>query len=152
MSDSIRYSPGGTLLMWNLGRDLRHLVNTVHDLTGRGIGLKFLTGAGAAIDTTTASGKLALENFAALAESERALISERTITGLAAARARGRKGGCPHKMTPGKVCLAVAAVSQTQTMVGDLCTEPGITRQTLYRHISPTGELRSDGTKLLNPR
>ncbi|KFF58051.1 transposon Tn552 DNA-invertase BinR, partial [Cryobacterium sp. MLB-32] len=52
---------GDTLLVWKLdrlGRDLRHLVNTVHDLTDRGIGLKVLTGEGAAIDTTTASGKL----------------------------------------------------------------------------------------------
>ena len=47
--------------MWKLdrlGRDLRHLINTVHDLTKRGIGLKVLTGHGAAIDTTTAAGKL----------------------------------------------------------------------------------------------
>jgi len=65
-----------------LGRDLRHLVNIVHDLTQR-------TGQGAAIDTTTASGKLVFGIFAALAEYERELISERTIAGLAAARARG---------------------------------------------------------------
>lgn len=66
-----------------LGRDLRHLVNTVHNLTERGIGLKVLTGEGAAIDATTASGKLVFGIFAALAEFERALISERTIAGLA---------------------------------------------------------------------
>jgi DNA invertase Pin-like site-specific DNA recombinase len=73
-----------------LGRDLRHLVNTVHDLTVRGIGLKVLTGQGAAIDTTTtttAAGKLAFGIFAALAEFERELICERTIAGLASARA-----------------------------------------------------------------
>jgi DNA invertase Pin-like site-specific DNA recombinase len=53
--------PGDTLVVWKLdrlGRDLRHLINTVHDLTARGIGLKVLTGHGAAIDTTTAAGKL----------------------------------------------------------------------------------------------
>ena len=142
---------GDTLLVWKLdrlGRDLRHLVNTVHDLTDRGIGLKVLTGEGAAIDTTTASGKLVFGIFAALAEFERALISERTISGLAAARARGRNGGRPYKMTAAKVRLAMAAMGQKETHVGDLCKELGVTRQTLYRHVSPSGELRPDGAKL----
>ena len=143
---------GDTLLVWKLdrlGRDLRHLVKTVHDLTDRGIGLKVLTGEGAAIDTTTASGKLVFGLFAALAEFERALISERTVAGLAAARARGRTGGRPFKMTPAKIRLAMAAMGQKETKVGDLCRELGITRQTLYRHVSPKGELRRDGVKLL---
>ena len=146
---------GDTLLVWKLdrlGRDLRHLVNTVHDLTDRGVGLKVLTGEGAAIDTTTASGKLVFGIFAALAEFERALISERTIAGLAAARARGRSGGRPFKMTPAKVRLAMAAMGQKETKVGDLCKELGITRQTLYRHVSPAGELRGDGEKLMARR
>lgn len=146
---------GDTLLVWKLdrlGRDLRHLVNTVHDLTVRGIGLKVLTGEGSAIDTTTASGKLVFGIFAALAEFERELISERTIAGLASARARGRKGGRPYKMTAAKVRLALAAMGQPETKVGDLCVELGITRQTLYRHVSPTGEIRADGQKLLNSK
>ena len=129
-----------------------HLVNTVHDLTARGVGLKVLTGQGAAIDTTTAAGKLVFGIFAALAEFERELISERTIAGLASARARGRKGGRPFKMTPAKLRLATASMGQPDTKVGDLCTELGITRQTLYRHVSPTGELRPDGLKLLAGR
>jgi DNA invertase Pin-like site-specific DNA recombinase len=144
---------GDTLVVWKLdrlGRDLRHLVNIVHDLTERGIGLKVLTGQGAAIDTTTASGKLVFGIFAALAEFERELISERTLAGLASARARGRNGGRPYKMTPAKLRLALASMGQPDTKVSDLCTELGITRQTLYRHISPTGELRSDGEKLLS--
>jgi len=143
---------GDTLVVWKLdrlGRDLRHLVNIVHDLTERGIGLKVLTGEGAAIDTTTASGKLVFGIFAALAEFERELISERTIAGLAAARARGRKGGRPYKMTPTKLRLAMASMGQPDTNVTDLCKELGITRQTLYRHVSPTGELRPDGRKVL---
>ena len=146
---------GDTLLVWKLdrlGRDLRHLVNTVHDLTDRDIGLKVLTGEGASIDTTTASGKLVFGIFAALAEFERALISERTIAGLAAARARGRKGGRPFKMTPAKVRLAAASMGQPDTIVGDLCKELGITRQTLYRHVSPSGELRPDGEKVIAKR
>lgn len=146
---------GDTLLVWKLdrlGRDLRHLVNTVHDLTERGIGLKVLTGEGAAIDTTTASGKLVFGIFAALAEFERELISERTKAGLASARARGHKGGRPYKMTPAKVRLAMAAMGHKETKVGVLCEELGITRQTLYRHVSPSGELRPDGAKLLKQK
>ena len=146
---------GDILLVWKLdrlGRDLRHLVNTVHDLTDRGISLKVLTGEGAAIDTTTASGKLVFGIFAALAEFERALISERTVAGLAAARARGRNGGRPFKMTAAKVRLAMAAMGQKETKVGDLCKELGITRQTLYRHVSPSGELRPDGKKVISKR
>ena len=143
---------GDTLVVWKLdrlGRDLRHLINTVHDLTGRGIGLKVLAGHGAAIDTTTAAGKLVFGIFASLAEFERDLIRERTMAGLASARARGRKGGRPFKMTPAKLRLAMAAMKHSETKVGDLCKELGITRQTLYRHVSPQGELRADGEKLL---
>ncbi|WP_422934223.1 recombinase family protein [Sinomonas sp. P47F7] len=143
---------GDTLVAWKLdrlGRDLRHLVNIVHELTERGIGLKVLTGQGAAIDTTTASGKLVFGIFAALAEYERELIRERTIAGLASARARGRTGGRPYKMTPAKLRLAMASMGKPETRVGDLCAELGITRQTLYRHVSPTGQLRPDGEKLL---
>ena len=100
---------GDTLVVWKLdrlGRDLRHLVNTVHDLTARGIGFKVLTGHGASIDTTSASGKLVFGIFAALAEFERELIVERTKAGMAAARARGRNGGRPYKMTAAKLRLA----------------------------------------------
>lgn len=143
---------GDTLVVWKLdrlGRDLRHLINTVHDLTGRGVGLKVLTGHGAAIDTTTAAGKLVFGIFAALSEFERELIAERTRAGLASARARGRKGGRPFKMTAAKLRLAKASMERTETSVGDLCKELGITRQTLYRHLSPKGELRADGAKLL---
>ena len=146
---------GDTLLVWKLdrlGRSLHHLVNTVHDLNTRGIGLKVLTGTGAAIDTTTPAGRLSFGIFAALAEYERALISERTIAGLASARARGRTGGRPLKMTPAKVRLAMASMGKPGTIVADLCKELGVTRQTLYRHVSPTGELRPAGRKALGTR
>ena len=144
---------GDTLVVWKLdrlGRDLRHLVNTVHDLTARGIGFKVLTGHGASIDTTSASGKLVFGIFAALAEFERELIVERTKAGMAAARARGRNGGRPYKMTAAKLRLAMAAMGQPETKVGELCAELGITRQTLYRHVDPNGKLRPDGEKLLS--
>lgn len=144
---------GDTLMVWKLdrlGRNLRHLINTVHDLTARGVGLKVLTGQGAAIDTTSAAGKLVFGIFAALAEFERELISERTVAGLTSARARGRKGGRPFKMTAAKLRLAMASMGQPETKVGALCVEMNITRQTLYRHVSPKGELRPDGLKLLS--
>jgi DNA invertase Pin-like site-specific DNA recombinase len=142
---------GDTLVVWKLdrlGRNLRHLVNTIHDLTEKGFGFKVLTGQGASIDTTTPSGKLIFGIFAALAEFERELISERTKAGLASARARGRAGGAPRKMTVAKLRLAMAAMGQRETVVGDLCRELGVTRQTLYRHVAPDGSLREDGRKL----
>ena len=146
---------GDTLVVWKLdrlGRDLRHLVNLVDDLTQRHIGLKVLAGEGASIDTSTANGRLVFGIFAALAEFERALIIERTKAGLAAARARGRNGGAPFKMTPAKLRLAQAAMGKPETKVADLCAELGITRQTLYRFVDPKGALRADGEKLLARR
>jgi DNA invertase Pin-like site-specific DNA recombinase len=128
---------GDTLVVWKLdrlGRDLRHLVNIVHDLTERGIGLKVLTGQGAAIDTTTASVKLVFGIFAALAEFERELISERTTAGLAAARARGRNGGRPYKMTPAKLRLAMASMGKPETKVSD---PPERTAQIVFYNSGP---------------
>jgi DNA invertase Pin-like site-specific DNA recombinase len=144
--------PGDTLVVWKLdrlGRNLRHLVNVVHELAARGVGLKVLTGHGASIDTTSPSGKLVFGIFAALAEFERELIVERTRAGLQAARARGRHGGRPFKMTVAKLRLAMASMGMPGTKVGELCAELGISRQTLYRHVDPKGNLRPDGEKLL---
>ena len=146
---------GDTLVVWKLdrlGRNLWHLVNVVHDLTARSVGFRVLTGQGAAIDTTTPAGKLVFGIFASLAEFERDLISERTRAGLASARARGRTGGRKPKMTPAKIRLAMAAMGKPETKIGDLCNELGITSQTLYRYVSPTGEPRADGRKVLAVR
>jgi DNA invertase Pin-like site-specific DNA recombinase len=146
---------GDVLAIWKLdrlGRDLRHLVNTVHDLTKRGVGLKVLTGQGANIDTTTANGRLVFGIFAALAEFERELIIERTKAGLASARARGRSGGRKPKMTAAKLRLAQAAMGKPETKVAELCAELGITRQTLYRHVDPKGTFRPDALKILGDR
>ena len=143
-----------TLVVWKLdrlGRDLKHLVNTVQDLEERGIGFKVLSGQGANIDTTTASGKLVFGIFAALAEFERELIRERTMAGLQAARARGRKGGRKFGLTKAQVRLAQAAMRDRATSVSQLCQELGIARGTLYRYVSPTGELREHGTRVLAP-
>lgn len=133
---------GDTLIVWKLdrlGRNLTHLVETVNKLNARGVGFKVLTGQGASIDTTTANGRLMFAFFAALAEFERELIVERTQAGLASARARGRHGGRPFKMTAAKLRLAQAAMGKPETKVGELCAELGVTRQTLYRHVTPDG-------------
>ena len=111
-----------------------------------------VSGRGASIDTTTASGKMVFGIFAALADFEASLISERTRAGLIAARARGRVGGRRHTMTPAKVHLAKAAMGKPGTVVNDLCEELGISRQTLYRYVSPAGALRPDGKKLLKKK
>ncbi|CAM3134262.1 Resolvase/invertase-type recombinase catalytic domain-containing protein [Sphingomonas antarctica] len=143
---------GDTLVVWKLdrlGRNLKHLVEVVQGLNARGVGLKVLTGQGASIDTTTANGRLMFAFFAALAEFERELIVERTMAGLAAARARGRNGGRPFKMTAAKLRLAQAAMGKPETRIAELCAELGVTRQTLYRHVAPKGELRPDGDRLL---
>lgn len=84
---------GDVLVVWKLdrlGRSLAHLVNTVKELSDRKIGLRVLTGKGAQIDTTTASGRMVFGIFATLAEFERDLIRERTMAGLASARSQGR--------------------------------------------------------------
>jgi DNA invertase Pin-like site-specific DNA recombinase len=140
------------LVVWKLdrlGRNLKHLVSTVQDLADRGISFKVLSGQGANLDTTTASGKLVFGIFAALAEFERELIRERTQAGLQAARARGRKGGRKFELSKAQVRLAQAAMRNRDTTVSALCKELGITRVTLYRYVSPTGTLRDHGKEVL---
>jgi DNA invertase Pin-like site-specific DNA recombinase len=93
--------PGNTLVIWKLdrlGRHLKHLIQLGEELRQKNIGLKVLAGAGAQIDTSTPNGRMIFGLFAVFAEFERELIVERTRAGLAAARARGRKGGRPRKM------------------------------------------------------
>lgn len=141
-----------TLVVWKLdrlGRDLKDLINIVYDLQNKGVGFKVLSGYGAEIDTNTANGRLIFGIFASLAEYERSLISERTKAGLAAARARGRQGGRKFKMNVTKIQIAQAAMQKSDTKISALCTELGITRQTLYRHLNPNGQLRSDAYKLM---
>lgn len=144
--------PGDTLYVWKLdrlGRDLKHLVLTVRGLSDRNIGLSVLTGQGANIDTTTASGKLIFGIFAALAEFEGDLIRERTMAGLAAARARGRHGGRKFELTKNQIRLAQSAMANRDTQVAQLCEELEISRATLYRYVGPDGALREHGQKAL---
>ena len=143
---------GDVLVAWKLdrlGRNLAHLVHTVQDLSARGVGLRVLAGQGAQIDTTTAAGRLVFGIFAALAEFERELIRERTVAGLKAARARGRKGGRKFALSKAQVRLAQAAMAHRDTSVSELCRELGIRPVTLYRYVGPQGQLREQGQKVL---
>ena len=144
---------GDVLVVWKLdrlGRSLKHLVTTVEELQSRGVGFRVLAGEGANIDTTTASGKLVFGIFAALAEFERQLIRERTIAGLKAARARGRKGGRKFSLTKAQVRLAQAAIGKRETNIGELCAELGVSAPTLYRYVAPDGTLREYGKRVLD--
>lgn len=145
--------PGNTLVIWKLdrlGRDMKHLVNTVHSLDDRKIGLKVLAGAGATIDTTTANGRLIFGVFAALAEFESELIKERTKAGLAAARARGRMGGRPRKMTIDTLKMAMNAMSDPKSNASNIAKTLGITTTTLYDYVNGDGSAKEKGQKLLD--
>jgi len=127
-----------TLVVWRLdrlGRSLRHLIDTVAVLQGRGIGFRSLQEQ---IDTTTSGGKLVFHVFGALAEFERDLIRERTQAGLVAARARGRRGGHPRTTaldSPKKVQIAQALYDDKANTIADVCRTLGVSRATLYRYI-----------------
>ncbi len=143
---------GDILVIWKLdrmGRSLNHLVKTTTMLTERSVGLKVLTGQGAQIDTTTAAGRLSFGIFAALAEFESELIRERTMAGLQAARARGRKGGRKFALTKAQVRMAQAAMANRDTSVSELCNELGVKPVTLYRYVDPNGNLRDYGRRVL---
>lgn len=144
--------PKNTLVIWKLdrlGRDLKHLVNTVQDFNERDIGLKVLAGAGAQIDTTTANGRLIFGIFAALAEFEAELIRERTKAGLAAARARGRMGGRPRKMTLETLKMAMAAMTDPKSNASNVASRLGITTTTLYAYVNGDGSVKEQGQRLL---
>ena len=101
---------GDTLVVWRLdrlGRSLKHLIETIGALEERGVGFRSLQEA---IDTTTSGGRLIFHIFGALAEFERNLIRERTRAGLAAARARGRKGGRPRALDEKKQAAGLSSL------------------------------------------
>jgi DNA invertase Pin-like site-specific DNA recombinase len=145
--------PGNTLVVWKLdrlGRDLKHLVKTLDDLRSRNVGLKVLAGAGAQIDTTTSNGRLFFGIFAVLAEFERELIVERTQAGLAAARARGRKGGRPRKMDRSTLKMAMTALADANSNATDVAKRLGITTTTLYMYVNGDGSVKAAGQAILN--
>ena len=104
----------------------------VSQLEARGIGLKSLHES---IDTTSSSGKLIFHVFGALAEFERNLIRERTQAGLAAARARGRRGGRPKSLDATKRAIAVNLYDEKKHSVKEICEVMGVSKPTLYKYI-----------------
>lgn len=124
-----------TLVVWRLdrlGRSLRHLVDTVTGLAERGVGFRSVQES---IDTTTPGGRLVFHVFAALAEFERDLIRERTHAGLAAARARGRRGGRPSVMTADKLAVAHEMYASGEHTVAAIAGTIGVSRASVYRHL-----------------
>ena len=126
---------GDTLVVWRLdrlGRSIKDLIAWVSWLEQEGIDLRSLHEA---IDTTSTSGKLTFHIFAALAEFERQLIQERTQAGLQAARARGRLGGRPKALQPGRQKRAVQLYQAKELTVKEICTMMGISKPTLYAYV-----------------
>jgi DNA invertase Pin-like site-specific DNA recombinase len=115
-----------------LARSIRQLIETVEDLERRKVGLRSLTEA---IDTTTPGGRLVFHVFAALAEFERSVIRERTTAGLEAARARGRKGGGPRRLSPADLTAAEALLRDPAITVEEAARRLRVGSATLYRHL-----------------
>ena len=136
---------GDTLVVWKLdrlGRTVKGLVELADLLNSRGIQFRSLTDG---IDTSTAAGRFFFHMMAALAEMERDLIRERTTAGLAAARARGRKGGRKLKLDDAKRDAA-RKLLEAGTPVVDVAKTLGVGRATLYRHLSGSS-LRKGGSQ-----
>jgi len=126
---------GDTIVVWRLdrlGRSLSELIDLMTQFNKEGIAFRSLTEQ---IDTTTSGGKLIFHIFGALAEFERELIRKRTQAGLAAARARGRKGGRPKLLDGRKVAMAQALYDSGEHSITDICQTLGVSRATLYRYI-----------------
>lgn len=126
--------PGDTLVVWRLDRlcrNLKDLLQIAETLEQQGIGFNSLTET---IDTNTAGGKLIFHLFGALAEFERNLIRERTMAGLASARARGRKGGRP-KINQKKIQLALHLGATTNKTIEEICELTGVTRASYYHYL-----------------
>ncbi len=128
---------GDVLLVWRLdrlGRSVAHLVDLVEQLRRRGIGFRSICDG--AVDTTSASGELIFNVFAALAQFERRLIQERTKAGLLAARARGRVGGRPAIQPDDPRVLTAKALHRDPSMkIRDICRSLQVSRSTLYRRL-----------------
>jgi DNA invertase Pin-like site-specific DNA recombinase len=131
--------PGDVLTVWRLdrlGRSLKHLIEVMAELEGHGIGFQSVTES---IDTTTPGGRLVFHIFGALAEFERNLIRDRTQAGLAAARARGRKGSRRKKLGDKQQAVAVDLYRQKKHTIEEICKAVGISRPTLYGYVREAG-------------
>ncbi len=131
--------PGDTLVVWRLdrlGRSLRHLIDVVTTLDERGVGFRSLRES---IDTTTAGGRLVFHLFGALAQFEREIIRDRTLAGLAAARARGRVGGRPSKLSAEQRRQARRMYDARELTVAQIGEVLGVSRTAIYRALSQDG-------------
>jgi DNA invertase Pin-like site-specific DNA recombinase len=138
---------GDILLVWRLdrlGRSVRHLVTLIEQLQEMGVGFRSVCDG--SIDTTTPSGELIFHVFSALAQFERRLIQERTKAGIAAARARGHKGGRPP-MRPNepKIVLAKKLFQDRSICLDDICATLKMSKSTLYRYVAMTPRADGDG-------
>ena len=135
--------PGDQLVIWRLdrlARSLKDLLEQVTSLEGRDIELVSLQEQ---IDTTTPAGRALFQMCGVMAEFERNLISERTKAGLAAARARGRKGGRKRKVTTAQLKRAGALMREKRLTVREIARLAGVSTNTLYRYLTPEGTLRT---------
>ena len=133
--DQIR--KGDTLVIWKLdrlGRSLSHLLSIIEDLKRKGANFASIQDG---FDTSTASGKMVFSVIGAMAEYERNLTRERTMAGLASARARGRKGGRPKQLDEGQVRVAIALAEAGELMIREICEQVGCSRSTYYRQVAP---------------
>lgn len=125
-----------------LGRSLEHLIELSRQLESKGVDLVVLDQG---IDTSTAVGRMFFHILGAIAEFEHALMSERTVDGLAAARARGRTGGQKPKLGPRQVRLAQemyderGADGKRAYTVAQIAAEFGVARPTIYRYLDRAG-------------
>ena len=125
---------GDTLVVWRLdrlGRSLKHLIQVLNQLDERGVYFKSIQES---LDTSTPGGMLIFHVFGALAEFERDIIRERTMAGLAAARARGRKGGRPKKLSKKQIEMAKTLMEDPAIPISELCETMGVSKATLYRY------------------
>jgi DNA invertase Pin-like site-specific DNA recombinase len=126
---------GDVLVVWRLdrlGRSLRNLIELVAQLDEKKVGFRSLQES---MDTSSSGGKLIFHVFGALAEFERNLIRERTVAGLTAARARGRKGGRPKRLNDKRRKLAVQLYRDGKHSVDEVCQMMGISKPTLYSYV-----------------
>lgn len=124
---------GDTLVVWRLdrlGRSLRDLIDLTTSMQARGIQFESLTER---IETTSPAGRLVFHLFASLAEFERNLIRERTFAGLKAARARGRMGGRPKKLSTKDLRTIQALLKSGDIPISTIAEQFGISRSTIYR-------------------
>jgi DNA invertase Pin-like site-specific DNA recombinase len=116
-----------------VGRSTTHLVTLLDQLAGRGVAFRFLEQG---IDTTTSEGRLMYRMLAAIAEFQRDLIIANTREGLAAARARGRKGGRKPKLTGHQVQLAQQLYDARDKTVAEIAAIFTVPRTTIYGHLN----------------